>query len=191
MTRADLIATAEDVASSDLPERERLGKLIELAAQARALEDPSERREAELEILRAAWPLLERTERPVRAEAPAAEPVAGDELTREVAAMRVRIARRRALAPEAAEVPVEGPRWASAVLDVGGEVLAVHRDTAAPYPVRLFLDLDAEASAAVVAGRLARRGFDPAAIAAVLEALEVPPHSRRRVLEALRGGGES
>jgi hypothetical protein len=191
VTRADLIATAEDVASSDLPERERLGKLIELAAQARALEDPSERREAELEILRAAWPLLERTERPVRAEAPAAEPVAGDELTREVAAMRVRIARRRALAPEAAEVPVEGPRWASAVLDVGGEVLAVHRDTAAPYPVRLFLDLDAEASAAVVAGRLARRGFDPAAIAAVLEALEVPPHSRRRVLEALRGGGES
>jgi hypothetical protein len=190
VTRADLIAAAEDVASSDLPERERLGKLIELAAQARALE-ASERREAELEIFRAAWPLLERTERPgVRPEAPAAEPVAGDELAREVAAMNARIARRRALAPEAAEVPVEGPRWSSAVLDVGDEVLAVHRDTAAPYPVALFVDLDAEASAAVVAGRLARRGFDPAAIAAVLEALEVAPHSRRRVLEALRGGGE-
>jgi hypothetical protein len=191
MSATHLIATAEDVASSDLPERERLGALIELVAQARALEDPSGRLEAELGILRAAWPLLERTERPVRAEGPAAEPVAGDELAREVAAMRVRIARRRALAPEAAEVPVEGPRWSSAVLDVGDEVLAVHRDTAAPYPVALFVDLDAEASAAVVAGRLARRGFDPAAIAAVLEALEVAPHSRRRVLEALRGGGES
>ena len=46
-----------------------------------------------------------------------------------------------------------------------------------------------EASAAILAGRLARRGFDAEAIRVVLEALEVPVYARRRVLEAL--GGEA
>jgi hypothetical protein len=115
--------------------------------------------------------------------------VAEDEFARQVNAMNARIARRRALVAEAAEVPVEGPSWAGSVLDAGDEVLAVHRDTGTPYPVRLFRDLDEEASAAVVAGRLARRGFDAEAIRTVLEVLEVPSYARRRVLEAL-GGGE-
>ena len=185
----DLVREAREEAASPRPARERLCRLVSLAARARDIEDPARRREAEVAIWRIAQPLLEADERPVRAQAPAAEPMGAGGLAHERLAASARTARRRALVPSSVEVPVVGPRWASRVLDAGTETLGVHVDTGAVYPLALWHDLDPEASAAIVAGRLARRGFDAEAIRVVLEAAEVPAYARRRVLEAVGGEG--
>lgn len=182
------VEEARRIARSAAPVRERLRALIALAARVRSVPSGAARTAAELAVWEAAQPLLEEEERPVRSAAELERPLPEDDLAREVLAAAARRARRRALVPRAAAVPVEGPRWAEAILDAGDEVLGVHRETGAVYPIELWRVLDDEASGAIVAARLAGRGFTREQVAEVLHALEVPAPARRRILEALRGG---
>lgn len=174
---ATLGARAREIASGSAPVRDRLRELIALAAEARRIAEPAERRKAELGVFEASRPLLQAEERPVRLGS-AEHPLDGDALAREVAAANARRARREALAPSVAELPIAGPRWAERVLDLGDELVALHAETLAAYPIDPFRDLDAEELAAVVARRLLGRGFDRGRIGLVLEALGVPPVGR-------------
>lgn len=186
MSGADIAAEARRVATEAAPLRERLAKLVRLAAEARKLPDPTERRSTELAIFEAAQPLLEQAERPVR-QPP--DPPAFDALEREARAAAARRARREALLPTASEVPVEGPRWCSRVLDTGEEILGVHRDTGSTYELSLFRDLDQEGSAAVVARRIAAAGGTRGDVERALEALGLEDRIRQRVVAALGGVG--
>ncbi len=185
---AAIAARARAVAGSPTPIRERLAQLIELAAEARRIDDPRERRVAELAVYQAAVPVLEEVERPIRPVAVIDEPLPDDDLAREVRRAAARRARREALLPTATEVPVPGPRWASRVLDLGDEIVGVHARTGTPYPLALFRDLDIEDSAIVVAGRVLAAGGTVAEVRRLLGALGLEGRVRRPLERALGEG---
>ena len=73
--------------------------------------------------------------------------------------MNARIAARWRDANKYETVPVRPPSWAAAVVDADGELLAIHRRTAAPYPLSIHSsDLYPEDRAVVVIRRILSAG---------------------------------
>jgi hypothetical protein len=99
--------------------------------------------------------------------------------------MNERIARRWAKANSYPELPVRGPSWASTVVDAGDELIAVHRDTGAPYSVELHRDLDAEDAAIVIARRILSTGGSAPEVRRFLDAFELPVWAQTRLKRAL------
>jgi hypothetical protein len=106
------------------------------------------------------------------------------EFARQVRAMNERIAARRAAAPQGREVPISAPRWAERVVDTGAEVLAVHADTAEPYPLE-YDDLSPEDHAVIVIRRMLAAGGTVAEVERLIRALVLPVWARDRLLRYL------
>jgi hypothetical protein len=108
-------------------------------------------------------------------------------VAREVHLMNQRIDRRREEAPLGRFVPIDGPRWAEKVVDTGRELLAIHRDTAEPYPLG-YEDLTQEDHAVVVLQRLILAGASQVELERVVRALVLPNGVVTRLLFELRDG---
>jgi hypothetical protein len=67
------------------------------------------------------------------------------------------------------------------VLNLGAELVAIHAESGAPYPVELFVDVDGEAWAAVVARRILALGGTPAEVRRLLQALGLGDHQRAKL----------
>jgi hypothetical protein len=107
-------------------------------------------------------------------------------LAREIRDMNLRVARRRELAPEGRDVPIDGPSWAGKVVDIGDELLAIHKDTAEPYPVDPHDDLTSEEHAVVVIQRLLLAGMSEHYCEAVIRAFGLPRYAVTRLVRQLR-----
>jgi hypothetical protein len=103
---------------------------------------------------------------------------------REIRAMNERIALRREAVADAPDLPIPAPRWADRVLDVRGELVAIHRDTGEPYPLRL-MELDPTSAAVVIVRRLLSAGTSLAECRRFLSVFELEPHERRWLLRDL------
>lgn len=114
------------------------------------------------------------------------KPLSSDELRRVVVDMNERIRRRRAAAPQGREVPIQGPRWADKILDAGGEILAIHADTAEPYPLDVHRDLSVEEHAVVVVRRVLYAGGSRAECERLLDAFGLPENARARLRRFVR-----
>ncbi len=99
--------------------------------------------------------------------------------------MNERIAARRAAAPKGRPVPISPPRWAERVVDTGIEILAIHKDTAEPYPLEAA-DLSPEEHAIVVVRRVLTAGGQLPEVERLIRALVLPPFVRDRLLRQLR-----
>jgi hypothetical protein len=102
------------------------------------------------------------------------------DLAREIRAMNERIAKRRADAPRGKAISIFGPRWADRIVDTG-ELLAIHRDTAEPYPLR-YEDLSPIDHAAVVITRVLRTGGTTQEVERLVRCLVLEPYERDRLL---------
>jgi hypothetical protein len=100
--------------------------------------------------------------------------------------MNERIARRREQAPEGNPLPITSPPWASVVVDLGEEVVAIHSDTGMPYPLDVHADLSVEDHAVVVARRILIAGGSRAEVQRLLWAFGLDPTARSRLLRRLR-----
>jgi hypothetical protein len=83
-------------------------------------------------------------------------------------------------------IPVQGPPWSAAVLDADGELVAIHRETAAPYPLDVHRDLQPEDRAVVVARRILAAGGTAEEVVRFLDAFELPQYARDRLVRQLR-----
>jgi hypothetical protein len=108
-------------------------------------------------------------------------------LARELHQMNQRIDRRREEAALGRFVPIDGPRWADKVVDTGRELLAIHKNTAEPYPLE-YEDLTPEDHAVVVLQRLIVAGTSQVELERVLRSLVLPHGVVARLLFELRDG---
>ncbi len=104
----------------------------------------------------------------------------------EIQAMNERIAQRREQAVAGRFVPIQGPRWASEVVDTGDEILAIHKDTGEPYPLDPHADLSIEEHAVVVLQRMILAGAGTEELERVVRAFGLPSGPRARLLWHLR-----
>lgn len=82
-------------------------------------------------------------------------------------------------------VPVLGPSWSDKVLDIGSEIVAIHRLTGEPYPLDLRRDLSPEDAAIVVSRRILRSGGTRPEVERFLEAFDLEPSIVNRLRRAL------
>jgi hypothetical protein len=83
------------------------------------------------------------------------------------------------------DVLVTPPAWADRVLDLGTELVAIHRLTAEPYPLDTRKDLSAEDHAIVVGRRILRAGGSKAEVERFLRAFSLETDVLRRLLRQL------
>lgn len=107
------------------------------------------------------------------------------QFARQIRAMNERIAARREAAPYGRAVPIFPSRWAERVVDTGNEILAIHADTAEPYPLELA-DLSPEDHASIVVRRVFAAGGQLPELERLVRALVLPPPARDRLLRQLR-----
>jgi hypothetical protein len=103
----------------------------------------------------------------------------------EITQMNARIADRWAQANAYPTIPVRPPSWAATVIDANGELIAVHAQTGATYPVDLHADLDPADRAIVVGRRILSAGGTPEEVIRFLDAFELP-HDRDRLVRWVR-----
>jgi hypothetical protein len=106
--------------------------------------------------------------------------------TYDVEAMNARIAERWVIANRYPVVPVRPPSWAAKVVDADGELIAVHRVTAAPYPLDLHWDLSPEDRAIVIGRRILEAGGTATEVVRFFDAFELPQHARDRLARQVR-----
>ena len=106
--------------------------------------------------------------------------------TYDVVSMNDRVADRWLKANAYPVVPVRPPSWAAKVVDAGDELIAVHRVTAAPYPLDLHADLSPEDRAVVVARRIFVAGGTIDEITRFLDAFDLPQYARDRLVRQMR-----
>jgi hypothetical protein len=82
-------------------------------------------------------------------------------------------------------VPVRGPSWSEKVLDTGTELLAIHRDTAKPYPIDLRKDLSPEDAAVVIVRRIFFAGGTRVEAERFLRAFGLDRGALRRLLHEI------
>jgi hypothetical protein len=82
-------------------------------------------------------------------------------------------------------VPVRGPSWCEKVFDTGRELLAIHRDTAEPYPIDLRRDLSSEDAAVVLIRRIFHAGGSRAEAERFIDAFGLDAHVVRRLVREL------
>ena len=100
--------------------------------------------------------------------------------------MNARIAERWASVNDYPEIPgVQLPRWAARIVDADQEILGVHKDTGAPFPLSLHDDLDPGDRAVVVVRRILKAGGTPAECQRFLRAFSLPDHVLGRLLHLL------
>jgi hypothetical protein len=99
----------------------------------------------------------------------------------DIDAMNRRIADRWQAANAYPTVLVSPPKWAAKVIDADGELIAVHRETAAPYPLDLHSDLSPEDRAIVVGRRILAAGGTGEEVVRFLDAFELPQYARDRL----------
>jgi hypothetical protein len=104
----------------------------------------------------------------------------------DVEVMNERIADRWVKANRYPVVPVRPPSWAGKVVDAGDELVAVHRETAAPFPLDLHSDLSPEDRAIVVARRILAAGGTTDEITRFLDAFDLPQYARDRLVRQMR-----
>jgi hypothetical protein len=104
----------------------------------------------------------------------------------DVHSMNRRIAERWRKANEYEVVPVRPPSWAAEVVDAGDELIAVHRETAAPYPLDLHADLSPEDRAIVIGRRILSSGGTTDEVIRFLDAFELPQYARDRLARQVR-----
>jgi hypothetical protein len=104
----------------------------------------------------------------------------------EITAMNERIADRWVKANAYPVVPVRPPSWAGKVVDAGDELVAVHRETAAPYPLDLHADLSPEDRAIVVGRRILDAGGTSDEVVRFLDAFELPQYAHDRLVRQVR-----
>jgi hypothetical protein len=106
--------------------------------------------------------------------------------TYDLEAMNARIAARWTKANAYDTVPVRPPTWAASVVDADGELIAVHRVTAAPYPLDLHTDLSPEDRAIVIGRRLLAAGGTANEVIRFLDAFELPQYVHDRQVRLVR-----
>jgi hypothetical protein len=102
----------------------------------------------------------------------------------DIRAMNARIALRREeidTRDDLLVVPVKGPSWSTKIVDTGVELLAIHRDTAEPYPIDLRKDLSPEDAAVVILRRIFRHGGSVAEAERFLDSFDLDPNVVRRL----------
>jgi hypothetical protein len=114
------------------------------------------------------------------------EPIGSIEWAREVRAMNKRIDLRRDRAPMGKPLPITPPSWADAVVDTGDEVLAIHADTAEPYPLSVHADLTVSEHAVVVVRRVLAAGGSQGEVERLVNAFGLDPVDRRRLVARIR-----
>jgi hypothetical protein len=114
------------------------------------------------------------------------KPLSADEFRRNVIDMNARIAARRTAAPNGRPVPISGPRWAERVVDIGDEILAIHRTAAEPYPLDVHADLSIEDHCIVVLRRILAAGGHRDELERVVEAFGLPGYARARLRRYIR-----
>jgi hypothetical protein len=108
--------------------------------------------------------------------------------TLEVEAMNDRIAKRLEQAPKGRTVAIDGPRWAGKIVDTGDELLAIHKDTAFPYPLDLHEDLSLEDHCIVVVQRLFLAGATDPEVERVVRAFGLEGYEVARLVRNIREG---
>jgi hypothetical protein len=108
--------------------------------------------------------------------------------TREIEAMNDRIAGRLEQAPKGRTVAIDGPRWARKIVDTGDELLAIHQDTAFPYPLDVHADLSIEDHCVVVLQRLFLAGATEPEAERVVRAFGLEGYEVGRLLRKIREG---
>lgn len=106
--------------------------------------------------------------------------------TYDLEAMNARIAARWGAANRYDTIPVRPPSWAASVVDADGELIAVHRVTAAPYPLDLHSDLDPEDRAVVIGRRILQAGGTADEVIRFLDAFDLPQYIRDRQVRLVR-----
>ena len=105
----------------------------------------------------------------------------------EIRAMSERIGRRREWAAEAGPVlPITPPRWADYVIDVNGELIAIHKKTGEPYPIDWRLDLSAEDAAILLARRILAVSRSRAEAERFVDIFGLDPTTRWRLIGKIR-----
>jgi hypothetical protein len=108
------------------------------------------------------------------------------EFGRQVRDMNARIARRRDQAPQGKPLPIASPPWADAVVDTGDEVIAIHTNTAEPYPLDVHADLTIYEHAVVVVRRVLAAGGTQQEVERLVMAFGLDSGERRRLLLRIR-----
>jgi hypothetical protein len=106
----------------------------------------------------------------------------------EIRAMNARIALRREEVDahdDFLAVPVRRPSWSEKVLDIGSELLAIHRDTAEPFPIDLRKDLSPEDAAVVITRRIFFAGGTPVEAERFLRSFELEHGALVRLLREI------
>ena len=106
--------------------------------------------------------------------------------TYDIVSMNARITDRWVKANSYPVVPVRPPSWAAKVVDAGDELIAVHRVTAAPYPISIHSDLSPEDRAIVVGRRILDAGGTSDEVVRFLDAFELPQYARDRLARQVR-----
>jgi hypothetical protein len=104
----------------------------------------------------------------------------------DIEAMNERIAERWQAANAYPTVPVSPPKWAAKVIDTGDELVAIHKETAAPFAINLHHDLDPEDRAIVIGRRILRAGGSGEEIIRFILAFELPQYARDRLVRQVR-----
>jgi hypothetical protein len=104
----------------------------------------------------------------------------------EIRAMNERIAARRAAAPSGSVISVYGPRWAEKVIDNGSEVIAIHKDTAEPYPLDVHADLSLEDHCALVIRRVIAAGGGAEELGRLVRAFGLDPTAQHKLAREIR-----
>ncbi|MDP9297635.1 MAG: hypothetical protein M3O98_03080 [Actinomycetota bacterium] len=104
----------------------------------------------------------------------------------QVREVNLRIADRWQKANSYPTLPVNPPSWAAIVVDAGDELLGVHAETAAPYPLDLHVDLSPEDRAIVIARRILAAGGTTAELIRFFDAFQLPQHARDRLARQVR-----
>ncbi len=100
--------------------------------------------------------------------------------------MNARIAERWKIADTLPTVPVKPPNWADRVVDSGAELIAVHVETGAPYPLSLHDDLSPEDRAVVIARRLMLAGAGYDETARFIRSFGLTAYAERRLVAQLQ-----
>jgi hypothetical protein len=107
----------------------------------------------------------------------------------EIRAMNERIVARRAAVPSGSVVDVYGPKWAEKVIDTGSEVVAIHKDTAEPYPLDVQADLSLADHCALVIRRVIAAGGSQDELGRLVGAFGLDPTAQHRLAREIREAG--
>jgi hypothetical protein len=102
----------------------------------------------------------------------------------DVEEMSRRIHERAQAAAMEPALPIRGPSWAGWMIDRGTEVVAIHRETASPYPVAL-LDLEPEEVAVVLVRRILAAGGSVPEAERLIDAMTLPSFAAKRLKDRL------